>query len=191
MNKTVELRNGQSLFDIALMQMGSVEAAWAIAFANGMTVTDVGSSVEVEQVNDRLADWLIKNNSTMATGGDVSEPTLLGTGTSTRIAIEYSAPERGYNVRDGQSLFDIAIQKLGSVEKAFDLAILNNITVTDKLASWQLINTDLDVDNVPLVEYFVKQGVIPATGKMPIVDNVEQELAGIGYWAIELDFEVQ
>ena len=38
-------------------------------------------------------------------------------------------------VLQGQTIFDIAIQELGSVEGAFALAVLNGISITDELTS--------------------------------------------------------
>jgi hypothetical protein len=40
MPKTITISEGQSLLDVALWQLGGVEAVWALADANGLAITD-------------------------------------------------------------------------------------------------------------------------------------------------------
>lgn len=86
-------------------------------------------------------------------------------------------------VLDGQSLFDIAIQECGSVEAAFDLAVANNISMSNELAASQSLKTTR-VHNKQVVEYFENKRVKPATWTR----SNEVQLTGIDYMAIEIDF---
>lgn len=50
MTRTIKVKDGQSLLDIALQECGDVAAAYAIADLNGMSVSDsleVGSELQV------------------------------------------------------------------------------------------------------------------------------------------------
>lgn len=88
-------------------------------------------------------------------------------------------------VLDGQSLFDIAIQECGAVEAAFDLAVANNISMSNELASSQSLTT-APVINKRVVEYFANKKLKPATWSR----SNEVQLTGIDYMTIEVDFTV-
>lgn len=89
-------------------------------------------------------------------------------------------------VLEGQSLFDIAIQECGSVEAAFDLAVANNISMSNELPSSQsLIKTN--VQQKRIVDYFDNKKIKPATWSRP----TEVQLTGIGYMVIEVNFTVK
>lgn len=86
-----------------------------------------------------------------------------------------------------QSLFDIAVQECGSVEAAFGLAILNNLSISDELTP----NNELKpvgVTNQKIVDHFKVNEIRPATA---ITDNEATQTIsdeGIEFWAIETDF---
>jgi len=62
----------------------------------------------------------------------------------------------------GQSIFDLAIQHCGAIEAAFQIALKNNIGLTDELtvgaelASTEIVNRDV-------VNYYARRGLQPAT----------------------------
>ena len=66
-------------------------------------------------------------------------------------------------VLENQTLLDIAIQALGAAEAAFDIALLNNLSITDtmipgtELAMPAIVNTDI-------AAYYAAKGLRPATG---------------------------
>lgn len=66
-------------------------------------------------------------------------------------------------VLQGQSIFDIAIQELGSAEGAMDIALLRGMLLTDDLP----VGTELampPVVNRSIAEYYRNKGIRPATG---------------------------
>lgn len=65
-------------------------------------------------------------------------------------------------VLQGQSLFDIAIQKIGSAEGAFDLAVLNGLSLTDELASGSELSLPA-ATNSSVVAYYMNREIQPAT----------------------------
>jgi hypothetical protein len=66
-------------------------------------------------------------------------------------------------VLQGQTFFDIAIQELGSAEGAFELAVLNGLSVTDDLDPGQELQLPAVV-NRSISEYYANKGIKPATG---------------------------
>jgi hypothetical protein len=68
----IQVLNGQSLFDVAIQAAGSVEAAFAIAAANGVGITDelpAGLRLVVPAVaNRQVADYYRVNGIVPATG---------------------------------------------------------------------------------------------------------------------------
>jgi hypothetical protein len=88
-------------------------------------------------------------------------------------------------VKDGQTLFDIAIQSLGSADRVFDLAQLNGLSLSDELTSGQvLMLPDVDFEATETVDYFEKPW-FPASGDGEMVVP-----GGIGYMQIGTDFKV-
>ena len=87
-------------------------------------------------------------------------------------------------VLQGQSLFDIACQTLGSAESAIQIALLNGISVTDDLQVGQELEIP-GVANRSIVTYYFNKGLTPATG---ITDTEVATLGGLGYMAIGIDF---
>jgi hypothetical protein len=91
-------------------------------------------------------------------------------------------------VLNNQSLFDIAIQTLGSAEAAFDIALANNLSITDDLEVGHLLQIPQQTSDYvkkQTVEYYRINGIKPATA----IDNeITVLLEGIEFWAIEYDF---
>lgn len=88
-------------------------------------------------------------------------------------------------VLKGQNLHDIAIQETGSAGNAFDIALRNDIAVTD------LLNTEAGITlpdtinkDAKVVGYFSSQQLKPASENRGIVGSA----IGINFWTIEEDF---
>lgn len=95
-------------------------------------------------------------------------------------------------VKDRQSLFDIAIQYLGSVEGVWLLAERNNISITDELEDGTILKYDsTDIIDTKVVERYAQERVSPATD---IDDNELNTLLyggeGIGYWRVGKNFKI-
>lgn len=91
-------------------------------------------------------------------------------------------------VKQGQSLFDIAIELTGDVENIFLIAMANNISITDALESKAKIKI-IGNEKTKIVNIF-NQLHYPATA-ISATDTIVPQLEGIDYWAIQLDFQVQ
>ena len=95
-----------------------------------------------------------------------------------------------YQTKDRQTLFDVALRCCGSVEKTFELALLNDLQLTDE----PTIGTQLQLPSPSddgIVEYWTTNGIYSATAieKTIIIDtenNTETEVSfeGIGYWSV-------
>lgn len=65
----------------------------------------------------------------------------------------------------GQSLLDVALQELGSVEALFDLADANGLAITDELTPGQVLEVPTSLATQPsLVSYFQGRGQRINTG---------------------------
>lgn len=87
-------------------------------------------------------------------------------------------------VLEGQSLLDIAIQTGGSVECIFDLAVRNNISITDSLQAGQVLDSPTIV-NKQIADYYRQRNIHPATAP-----RVMEEKIGIGNWVIGVNFQI-
>lgn len=96
------------------------------------------------------------------------------------------------NVLTGQSLFDIAIQELGSVEGVFELAEKADVGLTDELVVGVLLNAPVDPLDRQVVDYYKANRIRPATAITR--DNTSAGgdilMEGIEFWAVEYDFIV-
>jgi hypothetical protein len=90
-------------------------------------------------------------------------------------------------VKDRETSLDIAVINSGSVEGIFELALLNNISLTKDLVSGEeLIPCNILDDDAK--NELISRGARPASS----VDISEGEiLEGIGYWRLQVDFIVQ
>ncbi len=82
-----------------------------------------------------------------------------------------------------QTIFDVAVVECGTIESAFAMAALNEISITDSIE----IGTDLKLtDKVSnqVVEYCKKNNITPATDIADVVENTERILMWINdlYW---------
>lgn len=88
-------------------------------------------------------------------------------------------------VLDGQSLIDVAIQCCGSAEAAYDIALLNNISITEDLTAGLELTIPAAV-NSSVVSYYTQKGIKPATA----LTDTDTVFGGIDYMGIEIDFIV-
>ena len=84
--------------------------------------------------------------------------------------------------RVGQTLKDISIQHLGSMEALGELARLNGLDLTTVLTPGQVLTLP-DVYNKRVVKVYLEKNYVPAT-------NPDLTMEGIEYWGIEFDFIV-
>lgn len=72
---------------------------------------------------------------------------------------------RRVEVLNGQTVFDVAIQNCGSVDAAYDIAILNNIEVTSYPESGTVLYVPAAIDK-KVVQYYQQNEIKPATAYM-------------------------
>jgi len=65
-------------------------------------------------------------------------------------------------ILEGQSLLDVALQELGSLEGAYALAVLNGLSLTDSLAAGMMLQLP-DVVDKRIVNYYLERNIRPAT----------------------------
>jgi hypothetical protein len=88
-------------------------------------------------------------------------------------------------VISNQNLFDICVQETGSLANIFEIALANNISITDNLTpADEIILSNYDND---FVNYFKGKNQKIATG---IIPDELIELIGIGSMIIENNFIV-
>ncbi len=86
----------------------------------------------------------------------------------------------------GQSLLDIAVQECGGLDTLVDVAIDNNVSITDDLEAGVALSVN-SISNADVQRYYKIRGIKPAT---TLTEDIEESGEGIGYWAIEDNFVV-
>lgn len=92
--------------------------------------------------------------------------------------------------RAGQSLLDIAVQEGGSMEAMVDVAIANDIRMTDMPAVGSAISVPSSPDS-RVTELFANSVHKPASAvSLDDIDRATGGGEGIEFWGIEYDFIV-
>jgi hypothetical protein len=89
--------------------------------------------------------------------------------------------------KEGQTLFDIAVQGMGDAESAYEIGRLNSISVTTGLVSGQVLMLPDQATDADVLREFEIRKYVPATNDIG-TDDVG---LGIEFWGIEIDFVVQ
>lgn len=82
--------------------------------------------------------------------------------------------------REGQCLFDIAMQESGNAARVFDYAIANGLSITELIAPGEDIET-LQVDLNAVVKVLKREPNYPASD-MDDMGTLGYAGEGIGYW---------
>lgn len=86
----------------------------------------------------------------------------------------------------GQTLIDMALQELGDAGRAFELAELNSISLTDDLEPGAtILLPDPDARKLSLVRMFSIKSLAPASADTS--NDIPEKDSGIDYDAIEID----
>nr|DAK82636.1 MAG TPA: hypothetical protein [Caudoviricetes sp.] len=94
-------------------------------------------------------------------------------------------------VLHNQSLLDLALQHTGTIESVFELAMLNNLSITDDVVAGKtLALPDEAFTNKDILAYYIAKNLQPATAFSKEDEQVFERLEGISIWAINLDFIV-
>jgi len=88
-------------------------------------------------------------------------------------------------ITSNQTWLDIACQATGTIATLFDIALSNNVSITDD----PIVGNDAIITGTPSLrdlEYLKEHNVVIGTR-----DDGSATMEGIGYWYIENDFEVE
>lgn len=88
-------------------------------------------------------------------------------------------------VKQGQTLFDIAIQTAGDAAAAFHAALLNGLSLTDDLTAGVALIAP-QIANRRMQAHYADNAILPASAQNAGGSKPE----GIGYWVVENDFIV-
>lgn len=92
-------------------------------------------------------------------------------------------------VYERQSMLDIAVQYSGGIETVFDLALINELSITDDLSPCVSILGSGSIFDSDIVNYYSNKGIVPSTA--PTTSEISQlSEDGIEFWAVEDDLIV-
>lgn len=84
---------------------------------------------------------------------------------------------------NGQTFLDVAIQETGSLEAAFEMALLNDVSITDDLLITDQLEAPEPMD-LEIVSYYVRNDIKPAT-EIKLVPVEDGLYVLDGYWEID------
>ncbi|MEG2276684.1 MAG: hypothetical protein RSA53_05545 [Odoribacter sp.] len=89
-----------------------------------------------------------------------------------------------YNVKDRQTLIDVAIICFGGIENLIALAEKNNVSITSELTAGYVIEMGgIEIQDRQVVRQYNYNDIVPATGI-----STDEILEGIEFWGIEIDY---
>lgn len=97
-----------------------------------------------------------------------------------------------HKIADNQWLGDVAVQCCGSFEAVMQLAIENDISITETLISGNELGYS-EIKNKQIREWYTKNNIVPATVLTAVYDSggeVVELPGGIGYMAVSINFIV-
>jgi hypothetical protein len=152
---------GQSFIDIAIQTTGSASEAFALAFANFASLTDVPGAyiTEVDVVDQDIADFYANAGLTPATANDA----LISGGNGIFLAYTHMNNTLTIAACQQQSVIDMAIQTTGDASAALAFALVNNLSLTD-LPSAGIKMALINVVNKQVRDYYKNNGITPTTG---------------------------
>lgn len=165
MANSINIEAGMNILDAALASAGSMEDLFFLASLNGLSIT---------------AD--LKPGTILPATGKKYQPSVLGAIANREID--------QVNVLSGQTLLDMAMQKLGSLEGLFSLALLNGLSVTQTLTDGQSLDFPIKPFNRIIAKSFEDNNWKPASATTVPGEAPIEGLQGIDYWAIEIDFQI-
>lgn len=187
----VKAKNGQTLLDVAI-SYGSIEDVFALAIDNNISITDNISNNQIKY--DNYEENKNVEPATYPTTEQI-EVLLYGIGSLQYVEsnplVDYDNNEdvsNIINVLSGQNTLDIALQYFGSAAAAFDIAIENNISITDDIALHKLHPVVVHDKEVVREYKNLSPATYITTQQYAELLPIEQE--GVEFWAIEIDFEV-
>lgn len=89
----------------------------------------------------------------------------------------------GTTVKNGQSLLDIAIQQTGDVSGIAELALKNDLSITDEVDTGTALQ-NASVSNQAVVDYLKTELKNPATKDNAVINE------GVDHWRIGIDFVI-
>ena len=95
-----------------------------------------------------------------------------------------------YNSFEGQSLYDVAAAVYGDASLAIDLAIGNNLSVTQKLSPGQKIAIVEGKITANVLQVYKSASIIPATAESHGDETTSPQPGGINYMQIGTSFIV-
>jgi len=157
---------GQTLFDIAIQELGSAEGAFELSILNGLNITDElvpGQELILPDVVDPYVQQYLQNKNIIPATFLTVQAQIIGSVVDTIIRDIATIQSNLIPVLPGQTIFDISVQEFGSIEAAYPLATLNGLSVTDDIVSGTLLQKTA-VINKNILSYYQGKQIKPATG---------------------------
>ena len=187
----IKALDNQTLFDMAVMHAGSIEAAFLFADAQGMSVTDelAGQELDGAEVIDESVVFFFSQTS-LKPPASADTNIVLSSPDQDTVYVRFAPGSRNaFEVKDNQTLFDYAVQHAGSVEGAFDMADANGIGITDDLSAGLVLRRRF-VSAPKVAKFFNDEGFVPASAMSADAEAPDTVLEGIGYWSLVVEFKV-
>lgn len=90
-------------------------------------------------------------------------------------------------IKQGQCFLDMVIELSGSVDNAIEMAMLNNVSITDRLKINDVVVCN-NITNKRVVQLFKNKNT--ATALSTDDYNIIKGLQGVGVWIVGIDFIV-
>lgn len=192
--RAVRILKSQTLTDIAIQELGDVTRVLEIAVMNDLSITDPLTAGETILVPDALIEKLsitklFKETANAPASDDEEEEIIAGIGDGSAVITLHDVITQR-SILEGQTIIDLATQDLGDPERAMEIAVLNDRSITDHLVPGELLETPTaEESKYNMLRLFSNPANAPASDETDVEIIPVNE--GIGYWRIENDFIVQ
>ncbi|HYH14169.1 MAG TPA: hypothetical protein VD794_03050 [Flavisolibacter sp.] len=160
MMQVITAKEGQNVLDVVLSACKTIAAAFDLALINGKSITD---DLEISEV---VQTPVIEYN---------IQPVVVK---------PYVPNYKTRYIHNDQTLLDFTCQHAGTMEALFDVALLNNVSITEKVEPQELKAIPIEK---AIVSFYLtsKQNIVT-----DLTENQTQFPGGIGYMQIGNTFKV-
>ena len=154
-----KIQDGETIFDVAIATYGSLEQVYKLIQDNSAVIEDIDSELDlVTQPNLQLT----------------YDDTFVEPASQESRQIPVVAVKNIYQIREGQTIFDIALTLYGNLEKVYQI-IQDNIESIPYINQRIMAGTTLsfnpdEIDDFVLTDYLIKNNVIMNTS-YPEINN--------------------
>ena len=151
------IKEGQNIFDFAIEKYGTIENIFDVIDDNGLTLnSELNSGMELNSNTFNKGNNDIKKLELTPVNSGSDEFSFLSVFVTSNEEIEDES------VKEGQSIFDITLERYGNIDEIFEIIETNGFTLNTLLNSGQILNvSNFGKGDEEIKDYYKQNNIKP------------------------------